>query len=197
MWPSARAGLPAPRAARLPTWSTPRRSAASNQDRRRAWRNISDVPAEWHARGRALGECRASYDGGPGRISRRGFDEAHEFVDAGQFIEQAPRAVRLQLLGIIAARRHRDGAHADGVRALDVVRRVADDEGVRFSHGSIPPRQFQGTDGNRGAGARVLSERSGWEKGPQTVVGQLGLGAAAGVAGEQIGADVIPLLEAF
>ena len=69
----------------------------------------------------------------PARLGRaRGadVDEPHERVGRRQLLEQAPRLVGRSSSTRVAAGGHGDRADADGVGALDVVRRVADDEHV-------------------------------------------------------------------
>ena len=98
-----------------------------------------------------------------------------------------------QLVERVAARGDRDRARADRVGALDVVRRVADDEHALSATGPARRASSSARAAIDARARRHPRQTRRPESTEQIVVRELGPGAAARVAGQQVRADVGPL----
>ena len=140
-WPAARAGRQPRRRARTASAPNRRRPADASPDRRRHARGTSAAPAASHARAAGSGGCRAS-------CRARPIDQAGKLLGRWQLAEGAPRTMRFELVERVPAGRDRDRPRADGVRTLDVVRRVADHEHAIIGNRTRRARQRQRACGN-------------------------------------------------
>ena len=159
----ARAALRRARAPISHSCRSDARIAAPSPDRRRerAWYQRRAQPRRPPQRGNAADAVLHAGAGSAGVERGADVDQLQEFGWRRQLLEHPPRLVRAQLLDRVAAGRHRNRAHADGVGALDVVRRVADDEHVLLgARGRLARASSSARVGDRGAGARVLGKRA-------------------------------------
>ncbi len=83
---------------------------------------------------------------------RAPIDQAGKLLGRRQLAEGAPRTMRFELVERVAAGRDRNRPRADGVGALDVVRRVADDEHAIIGNRTRRARQLQRACGNASPG---------------------------------------------
>ena len=186
----------AARRGRTPTARARPRAAAASRDRRsrRAWYQRRASRVARHSAGTRRMPCfmptaRLAPEPAAGcgsSISRRNSS------GGGSSSKTRHGACAAQLLDRVAAGGDGNRARADGVGAVDVVRRVADDEHVASSAtGPARRASSQRARGDRRALARVLGERAVGKEVEQAVVRQLGLRAAARVAGQQVRAHVV------
>ena len=105
----------------------------------------------------------------------------------GQILRQPVRIISLQFLKLRAAGRHGERLRSNGPGALDIVRRVADDENFFIAQMAAEQQvtPLSGDGGDVVAVFVIVRERAGLENLPKLEVAEFDFRAEPNVAGQQ------------